>query len=162
MPNSSELSPNHSNGVVVAGGIFEMYSGTISGNTVEKNGGGVWVKHTGTFSVSSAPIIKDNKMGSVANNVYLGSGNTITVDSALTGGAEIWVTAVPAATEGNPKVFTAGYNDHNGTTEPSAFFHSDNVAYSVGANEAGEAQLTVPSTPAPILVSGISLPPPKR
>ena len=63
MPNSSELSPNHSNGVVVAGGIFEMYSGTISGNTVEKNGGGVWVKHTGTFSVSSVPIIKDNKMG---------------------------------------------------------------------------------------------------
>lgn len=40
-----------------------MYSGTISGNTVEKNGGGVWVKHSGTFSVSSVPIIKDNKMG---------------------------------------------------------------------------------------------------
>ncbi|MBR6566452.1 MAG: InlB B-repeat-containing protein [Spirochaetaceae bacterium] len=92
-------------GVFINNGEFNMTGGTINGNTVTNgNGGGVFVKDTastfnmsggtisgntatqgggvyndGTFNISGSAIVNTN------NDVYLPSGKTITVDSALTG-----------------------------------------------------------------------------
>lgn len=65
---------------------------SISGNQAVQNGGGVYVGN-GIFTVSDSPEITDNIGYSAANNVYLASGNTITIgDKGLTG-ATIGVTA---------------------------------------------------------------------
>ena len=92
-------------GVFINNGEFNMTGGTISGNRVTSgDGGGVFVKDTsstfkmsggtisgntatdgkgvyndGTFNISGSAIVNTN------NDVYLPSGKTITVDSALTG-----------------------------------------------------------------------------
>lgn len=109
METGSSIKNNTANdqggGVFINNGEFNMTGGTISGNTVTSgNGGGVFVKDTGstfnmsggtisgntatdgkgvyndgTFNISGSAIVNTN------NDVYLPSGKTITVDSALTG-----------------------------------------------------------------------------
>ncbi len=62
---------------------------SISGNQAVQNGGGVYVRK-GTFTVSGSSL---TITGNTANNVYLASGNTITIgDGGLTSGT-IGVTA---------------------------------------------------------------------
>ena len=109
METGSSIKNNTANdqggGVFINNGEFNMTAGTINGNTVTNgNGGGVFVKDTGstfnmsggtisgntatdgkgvyndgTFNISGSAIVNTN------NDVYLPSGRTITVNSALTG-----------------------------------------------------------------------------
>ena len=72
-------------------GTFTMSGGTITGNTAANNGGGV-NNYNGTFNISGNVTITGNKKGSVANNVYLPAGSTITLAGALGENASIHVT----------------------------------------------------------------------
>lgn len=113
---------------VYAIGTFNMYGGTISGNTAAEYGGGVYVILSaactitgGTISgntsgnskgggvcagnkltVSGAPCITGNlgKDGA-ANNVYLGRRETIHVGGALESGASIGVTTADPVIDGS-------------------------------------------------------------
>ena len=90
-------------GGVYSTGILNMSGGTISGNTATQ-GGGVYIASGGSLTLNSGAIISGNTAtdgkgvyndgtfnisGSAIvntnNDVYLPSGKTITVDSALTG-----------------------------------------------------------------------------
>ena len=101
-------------GVYVKDGEFTMTGGTICGNTANnastKNGkvigggGGVYVASSGTFTVSGNAYIAGNKAGSktdtatAANNVYLLSGQTITVGDKLENDTRIGVTVAGSDT----------------------------------------------------------------
>lgn len=76
-------------------GTFTMSGGTITGNTAVNNGGGV-NNYNGTFNISGNVTITGNKKGSVANNVYLPAGSTITLAGALGENASIHVTTSTA------------------------------------------------------------------
>lgn len=104
----------HGGGVHVGDGTFTMNGGIITGNTTDGNGAGVYLDGAnakvtlnntssisgnvaagegggvyvgdGTFTLSGSPNISSNGLDGL-NNVYLASGNTITIgDGGLTGG----------------------------------------------------------------------------
>ena len=81
-------------GVYVEGGTFTMTGGTITNNEAASMGGGVLVTGTGgKFTVSGKVNVTGNKKGgTTANDVYLYSGKSITVDGELDSTARIGVT----------------------------------------------------------------------
>ena len=129
METGSSIKNNTANdqggGVFINSGEFNMTGGTINGNTVTNgNGGGVFVKDTastfnmsggtisgntatdgdgvyndGTFNMSGSAIVNTN------NDVYLPSGKTITVDSALTGSFPV-ATITPQTHTSIPQVLS--------------------------------------------------------
>ena len=115
-------------------GTFTMSGGTITGNNAEYGGG---VYNDGTFNISGNPVItgNTNSTASKANNVYLTNGKVITVTGALTTGANIGVIM-----QNNTGVFTSGLNG-NGTV---ANFTCDNSSEcGVYLNGNGEASIIV-------------------
>ena len=103
------------------GGVFmrvnsaiTMHGGEISGNeatqdggSMEAAGGGVCVAG-GTFTVSgSATVTGNKKSGGTANNVYLYSGNSITIDGTLDNGASIGVTTAGEPAEDGITIATS-------------------------------------------------------
>ena len=125
------------NSAANGGGLyFDNYSqvtltgGSITGNTAQV-AGGVLCDGTG-IKLSGAPVIEDNlDSNEKASNLYLQVTNKITISGTLTDAARIGVTMSV------PGVFTKGLNG-KGT---AANFFSDNSAYTVKINEAGEAYL---------------------
>lgn len=77
--NNSTGNPNTGAGVTAGSGPsgtgFYMYGGTITSNTTEQNGGGVWVPASNSFTIGGEVTITGNYKGTgidkVANNVYL-------------------------------------------------------------------------------------------
>ena len=122
---------------------FNMYGGTISGNTATIAGGGVYVfDTTSVFNISGSPVITGNTVSGKANNVYLPSGITITVNGALTGGNNSIGVRMAA-----PGVFAKpdGANVTELTAADAAKFTSDDDGY-VPAAEGGELKLAAPIT----------------
>ena len=105
---------------------FTMQGGEITNNQATTIGGGVSYLG-GFFNVSGNVKITGNKnQSNASSNLYLGSNQTITIESPLTVGALIGVTVKDSPTEGNPVVITsAGSSDH------SSFFFSDSSNYQV-------------------------------
>ncbi|MCD7762320.1 MAG: Cna B-type domain-containing protein, partial [Lachnospiraceae bacterium] len=78
-------------GVYLDGGTFTMTGGTVTENAASAVGGGIHLG-TGTFKISDSPVISDNAAaGASANNVYLPSGKTMTLDGNLAAGAVVRV-----------------------------------------------------------------------
>lgn len=113
-------------GVFVLSGNFKMEGGSITNCTATSQGGGVYV-YGGTFKVSGAPVIRDNKKGSDANNVAFDGSKTITVTGALTDGAEIRVNASKGS-----KVAVPGTTAYTITAADVEKFHSDDTSLSPG------------------------------
>ena len=126
-----EISGNSSENF--AGGVrnlgkFTMSGGKIINNTAANNGGGVH-NYNGTFNISGNVTITGNKKGSVANNVYLSSGKTITLAGALGENASIHVTTsktpssspyfVDITAANDPNLVTAAKNKFTYDNEPS-------------------------------------------
>ena len=75
----------YSAGVCVSSGTFNMEGGIIKDNNCAgKNGGAVYVDASGTFTMSGGAYIPYGG-ASGKNDVFLGSGKTVTVKSTLTG-----------------------------------------------------------------------------
>ena len=132
---------NNGGGVYIANNaVFSMSGGEISGNRAGINdqnakGGGVYVG--GSFEVSGKVIIKDNKIGDTASNVYLPEGKTITVSGRLDNDARIHVSMQ------TPGVITSGLNAKGGDNArgKAENFVSDDENYKVIITDAGEAKL---------------------
>ncbi|MBQ6339518.1 MAG: hypothetical protein IJI36_10260 [Kiritimatiellae bacterium] len=117
---------NSGGGVYVyGGGMFTLNGGAISGTTATW-GGGVYVNNGGTFTVSDSPVVfgSTNSVGA-ANNVYLYSGRTITVNG-LSPGARIGVTTASAPTASAPVTFATGAAEGE-----ERYFVSDDPGYHV-------------------------------
>jgi hypothetical protein len=128
---------NNGGGVGVdSGGIFNLYGGSITKNSVGSHGSGVFVKSGGIFNVSGSPNITGNRQwwgDETDENVYLEDGAVITVNGDLTG-AKIGVTMAKIGT------FTSGWDTNHGTAKTSVF-SSDNASYAVRENSEGELEL---------------------
>ena len=112
-------------------GKFTMTGGEISGNKATENGGGVYMYgYGGTFTVSGAAVIKDNKKGTANNNVYLLDNKYITIGGTLDNGAHIGVTtkSEPAA---DGSLIVIG---NNLTDKDAEKFQSDLGGYAVSVN----------------------------
>ena len=123
------------------GCIFDMSGGSVSNNTASGNGSGVYISSVNSFYVTGAVEIDGNKKDGNNSNVYLPSGVLIYLDSysgALSGDAKIGVTMADGS-----GVITSGLNGLSDTSAlgGTANFASDNSAYAVGLNNAGEAIL---------------------
>ena len=137
-----EISGNTANdlgGGVDCDGDFTMSGGRITGNRIDNpdkledkvGGGGVYIEWGHTFRLSGSPVIKDNMDDKGDSNVYLEKDTLITVDDALANSDPIGIGMQ------EPGVFTDGLPG-NGTEDN---FTSDDTAYAVSENDAGEARL---------------------
>ena len=52
-------------------GILYINGGTIQGNSCDREGGGIWMTNDGGLFMKGNPVIRDNRIGSDANNVYV-------------------------------------------------------------------------------------------
>ena len=116
-------------------GTLRINGGSIIGNTSASNGGGIYanVDDRGAVFMKGNPVIRDNKMGSVANNVYIPNENkVINVEGAFTVGACIGFTPQSADDR-----ITNNYSEHNNGIDPASYFFSDN-GYFIKLNGNGE------------------------
>ena len=132
-------------GVFVGGSAtFTMHGGTITGNSAA-NGGGVYVAENGVFKVSGSVVITGNTDGAESpksNNVYLSAGTVVELDGALAIGTRIGMTTGTAPTAETPITITSGFSGNGNVSN----FFSDNTTYLMGADESGEAVLSVGMT----------------
>ena len=117
-----EISGNNassdSGGVWVgAGNAFTMSGGAIRNNTGASAGGvgfttGNTTYQTGTMTVSGSAVIQGNTAGGIKSNVCLPASRIITIDGALTTGAQIGVRSMattPGAITGANRADMSGY-----------------------------------------------------
>lgn len=133
-------------GIEVRNSDFIMRGGTVTDNTVEGlddggRGGGINICFDDDFvTISGSANITGNTVGGEEDNVYLESGQTITIGpEGLTEGAGIGVTTETAPTAGAPVAIT-GAND----TDYSKYFTSDDSQYQVVNGENNVLSLAVP------------------
>ena len=125
------------------GGIYNANSGTlnIQGGTIQNNiatglGGGVYVHAGGSINMRGEPTITGNTVGEVANNVYLPTGKTITIDGALSGDGKVGISVQAVTSTGT--VFTSSLSGNGSYTKFSPDL--DNTKYET-ADKNGEAQV---------------------
>ena len=118
-------------------GILYINGGTIQGNSCDREGGGIWMTNDGGLFMKGNPVIRDNKKGSDANNVYVPNEHKIiNVVGDFTEGACIGVT--PQTYDNR---ITNNYCDgHNIGVDPAGIFFSDN-GYFIKLNDDNEVVL---------------------
>ena len=112
--NGGTISENAGRGVYIGNNsTFNITGGSITNNTVNRNGCGVCI-YSGAFNVSGSPVISGNTGHGGENNVYLYTDKVINVTGALTDAARIGVSTETAPTVSDPVVITSGLSG-NGT-----------------------------------------------
>ena len=76
------------------GSVCQLYSGKIENNKASGNGGGIYINpsNSGQLRVGNKPLVQNNTVSGKANNVYLPSGKTLTIEIGMSKGASIGVT----------------------------------------------------------------------
>ena len=91
-----------------SGSVCQLYSGKIENNKASGNGGGIYINpsNSGQLKVGNKPIVQNNTVSGKANNVYLPSGKTLTIEIGMFKGASIGVTT---ANTSYPVAFSNAY-----------------------------------------------------
>ena len=98
-----------------SGSVCQLYSGKIENNKASGNGGGIYINpsNSGQLKVGNKPIVQNNTVSGKANNVYLPSGKTLTIEIGMSKGASIGITTAntsyPVAFSNNYKKDYANY-----------------------------------------------------
>ena len=98
-----------------SGSVCQLYSGKIENNKASGNGGGIYINpsNSGQLRVGDKPLVQNNTVSGKANNVYLPSGKTLTIEIGMSTGASIGVTTAntsyPVAFSNNYKKDYANY-----------------------------------------------------
>ncbi len=98
-----------------SGSVCQLYSGKIENNKASGNGGGIYINpsNSGQLRVGNKPLVQNNTVSGKANNVYLPSGKTLTIEIGMSTGASIGVTTAntsyPVAFSNNYKKDYANY-----------------------------------------------------
>ena len=98
-----------------SGSVCQLYSGKIENNKASGNGGGIYINpsNSGQLKVGNKPIVQNNTVSGKANNVYLPSGKTLTIEIGMSKGTSIGVTTAniryPVAFSNNYKKDYANY-----------------------------------------------------
>jgi len=90
------------------GSVCQLYSGKIENNKASGNGGGIYINpsNSGQLRVGNEPLVQNNTVSGKANNVYLPSGKTLTIEIGMSKGASIGVTT---ANTSYPVAFSNAY-----------------------------------------------------
>lgn len=153
------ITKNHANksggGIYSTSNNISIYGGGVTNNSVTKTGnaGGIYVSSSGTLTVGGNVNISGNWQGNEnssisnnnANNVYLPTNSTITIEKALTGeNSSIGVTtATPVATTKDASVkIAAGKGTHAITDEDKGHFTPDTGYCEVQKKDDGALYLT--------------------
>lgn len=118
--------------------VFTMYGGSITGNHSKGGAGGAGVRfYEGSMKLSGSPIIKDNTAMGNTSNLWLNSGQTVTIDG-LTGDAKIGV-----STKTSPEQLRAPV-DITGKckVDYSSYFYPDNANFKIRNSEDNIVWLT--------------------
>ncbi len=97
------------------GSVCQLYSGKIENNKANGNGGGIYINpsNSGQLRVGNEPLVQNNTVSGKANNVYLPSGKTLTIEIGMSKGASIGVTTAnisyPVAFSNNYKKDYSNY-----------------------------------------------------
>ena len=107
-----------------SGSVCQLYSGKIENNKASGNGGGIYINpsNSGQLKVGNKPIVQNNTVSGKANNVYLPSGKTLTIEIGMSTGASIGVTT---ANTSYPVAFSNAYRKDYG----KCFFADDANAH---------------------------------
>ena len=95
---------------------LNIYGGEISGNTATENGGAVYVSPNCKLNIYGDPVVKDNTAVGKANNIYLPSGQKLSVND-MKSGASIGITT---ESKDYPVAFTDVCDK-----DYSQYFHAD-------------------------------------
>ena len=76
------------------GSVCQLYGGKIENNKASGNGGGIYINpsNSGQLRVGNKPLVQNNTVSGKANNVYLPSDKTLTIEIDMSKGASIGVT----------------------------------------------------------------------
>ena len=76
------------------GSVCQLYSGKIENNKAGGSGGGIYINpsNSGQLRIGNKPLVQNNTVSGKANNVYLPSGKTLTIEIGMSTGASIGVT----------------------------------------------------------------------
>ena len=76
------------------GSVCQLYGGKIENNKASGNGGGIYINpsNSGQLRVGNKPLVQNNTVSGKANNVYLPSGKTLTIEIDMSKGASVGVT----------------------------------------------------------------------
>lgn len=116
-------------GGIWSSGTTALTGGSVAENSATKAGSGIC--NEGTLSIQGM-IKVSNNMG---DDVFLGSGKTITVADEIEQGSRIGVTSAV-----EKSVITSGYGEHN-SAEPSEFFYENGIDSAAVVKSDGEAKL---------------------
>ena len=107
-----------------SGSVCQLYSGKIENNKASGNGGGIYINpsNSGQLKVGNKPLVQNNTVSGKANNVYLPSGKTMTIEIGMSTGAAIGVTT---ANTSYPVAFSNAY----GKDYANCFFADDANAH---------------------------------
>ena len=103
------------------GSVCQLYSGKIENNKASGNGGGIYINpsNSGQLRVGNKPLVQNNTVSGKANNVYLPSGKTLTIEIGMSKGASIGVTT---ANTSYPVAFSNNYKK-----DYTNYFFADDV-----------------------------------
>ena len=103
-----------------SGSVCQLYSGKIENNKASGNGGGIYINpsNSGQLRVGNKPLVQNNTVSGKANNVYLPSGKTLTIEIGMSTGASVGVTT---ANTSYPVAFSNAYSKDYG----KCFFADD-------------------------------------
>ena len=103
------------------GSVCQLYSGKIENNKASGNGGGIYINpsNSGQLRVGNKPLVQNNTVSGKANNVYLPSGKTLTIEIGMSKGASIGVTT---ANTRYPVAFSNAYRK-----DYTNYFFADDV-----------------------------------
>ena len=146
-------------GVYVQYGTFNMYGGTITGNTVGGSGGGVCATNSSTFNMYGGSIT-GNSAKSQGGGVYAAStfnmyGGTISDNSASQGGG-VFVSTQYFTVSGNAKITD---NTNNGASEKNnVYLNYSGTSIQIGTEglqsgaKIGVTTYATPSNSAPVTI----------
>ena len=103
------------------GSVCQLYSGKIENNKAGGSGGGIYINpsNSGQLRVGNKPLVQNNTVSGKANNVYLPSGKTLTIEIGMSKGASIGVTT---ANTSYPVAFSNNYKK-----DYTNYFFADDV-----------------------------------
>ena len=145
-------------GVYVQYGTFNMYGGSITGNTVGGSGGGVCATNSSTFNMYGGSITGNS--ASQGGGVYAAStfnmyGGTISDNSASRGGG-VFVSTQYFTVSGNAKITD---NTNNGASEKNnVYLNYSGISIQIGTEglqsgaKIGVTTYTTPSNSAPVTI----------
>ena len=127
--------------------VCQLYGGKIENNKASGNGGGIYINpsNSGQLKVGNKAVVQGNTVSGKANNVYLPSGKTLTIEIGMSTGASVGVTTENTS---YPVAFSNAYKK-----DYAKCFFADDVNAHVEYKDDQKLYLVSGAVPKPLTVT---------